>query len=223
MRSKKQIIAALGILIVGAWILLGQRAYRPQSTMEEAALTEYGHAEESSQVSRESLSAVAPHSDVTSSIGTEFTSMPAVTQAPNDSLGLTAATDTSPNNLLVITSSVDLSTSDLTKGLIGELSTPPGRFAPDVLADPLQFSNIRIYKNNEIGVFSGQANVKNLGTTFLNNLVLSWKILDSAGQVLDQGQVTWPNLAPAETATIQFVGQAVFVDTWQRVQFVYLQ
>jgi hypothetical protein len=196
--------------------------YSPPGPVEKAGLTEYV-TDESNQVDRESTSAIEPSSNVTSSLNPKLTSMPLVTQATNELPGVASATDTSPNDLIVTTPAPAISTSDLTEGLVGDLSTPTGRLAPDVLVDPLQFSNIRIYKNNDSGVFSVQANVKNLGTTFLNQLVLSWKIVDSAGQRLDQGQVTWPNLAPNETATITFVGKAVFLETWNRIEFTYVQ
>jgi hypothetical protein len=217
LRFKRLLIGAIAILIVGAWLLLGQRTYNPPSTVESDST------EESSQVDGESTSVIGPHSDVTSSIHSDLTRMPSVTPVPNDLQGVASATGTAPNNLIVTTPSPVISTSDLTEGLIGDQSTPPGRLAPDVLTDALQFSNIRIYENKDSGVFSGQANVKNLGTTFLNQLVLSWKILDSTGQVLDQGQVTWPNLAPNETATITFVGKAVFLERWNRIEFAYFQ
>ena len=223
MRLKKLIIVAIGILIVGGWLLLGQRTYSPPSTVEEASPTEYSNTQESNQANRKPTSASAPNSYVTSSINSEFTSMPSVTQALNDSPGKNAATGTSPDELFVITSSPSINTSDLTEGLIGDQSTPPGRLAPDVLVDPLQFTNIRIYKATDVGVFAGQANIKNVGTAFLNQLVLSWRILDSATQVLDQGEFTWPNLAPGETTTITFIGKAAFLETWNRIEFTYVQ
>ena len=223
MSLKKLIIVAIGFLIVGAWLLLGQRMDNARSTAEQAGPTDLGGTDESNQVNRESTAATEPGANVTSSIKPELTGMPFATQAPDSSPGIASNTNTSPGDLTATLPSLSISTSDLTEGLIGKLQTPTGRLAPDVVADPLQFSNIRVFRNNDSGVFSVQANMKNLGTTFLNNLVLSWRILDSSGQVLDQGQFTWPNLAPSETVTITFEGTTVFSDTWSRIEFTQAQ
>jgi hypothetical protein len=216
--SKKLVIVAIGILIVGTGLLLGQRTYNAPSTAEQAGPTEFDTTNQLDQVDREATAGTEPGSNVTSSIKPELTGLPLATRGPDDS-----PTGTSADDLTATLPSLSISTSALTEGLIGELQTPTGRLAPDVIANPLQFSNIRIFRNNDSGTFSVQANMKNLGTTFLNNLVLSWRILDSSGQVLDQGQFTWPNLAPNETVTTTFAGTAVFLDTWSRMEFTQLQ
>ena len=108
-----------------------------------------------------------------------------------------------------------------TEGFIGDPPAPPGRLAPEVTAAPLQFREVRVFRDSATGVFSGRANVTNSGKTFLNQLVISWRIVDAAGQVLDRGQTEWPNLAPGETATLPLNGSAAFVDAWTRVEFDY--
>ena len=218
MRLKKLVLIAIGVSIVGALLLLGQRTDNTRPTAEQAGPTVFGRTDESDQVSHESTAGTEP-----GSIKPELTGMSLATQVPGNSPGTTSATGTSPDDLSATLPSLSISTSDLTEGLIGELQTPTGRLAPDVLADPLQFNNIRIFRNNDSGVFSVQANMKNLGTTFLNNLVLSWRILDRSGQILDQGQFNWSNLAPNETAAITFDGSAVFLDTWSQMEFTQVQ
>jgi hypothetical protein len=220
---KKLVIVAIGVLIVGAGLLLGQRTYNARPTAEQAPPTEFSSTGPLNQVGRESTAGTDPGSNVTSPSQPGLTGVPSATLAPDDSPGRTATTGASPDDLTVTLPSLSISTSDLTEGLIGELKTPTGRLAPDVLADPLQFSNIRIFRHNDSGLFSVQANMKNLGTTFLNNLLLSWRILDGSGQVLDQGQFTWPNLAPNETVTFAFDGTAAFLDTWSRIEFTQVQ
>jgi hypothetical protein len=108
-----------------------------------------------------------------------------------------------------------------TEGVIGDPPTPPGRLAPEVLADPLLIREIRVFKDPGTGLFSGRANVTNAGKTFLNRLAISWRIVDATGQVLDRGQIEWPNLAPGETATLPLNGSAAFADAWARVEFDY--
>ena len=108
-----------------------------------------------------------------------------------------------------------------TAGIVGPSPTEAGRLAPDTSAGPLQFGQIRIFADATTGKFAGRANVTNTGQTFLNGIVLSWRILDSAGQLIDQGQSSWPSLAPGETATLPLNGSAPFVDTWARVEFAY--
>jgi hypothetical protein len=108
-----------------------------------------------------------------------------------------------------------------TRGVIGPPPTPPGRLAPDTSSGQLQFQQIRIFADAATGNFSGRANVTNTSQTFLNGIVISWRILDSAGQSIDQGQTSWPNLAPGETASIPLNGSAPYLDTWARVEFAY--
>jgi len=108
-----------------------------------------------------------------------------------------------------------------TRGVIAPPPTPAGRLAPDTSSGPLQFQQIRIFADAATGNFSGRANVTNTGQIFLNGIVISWRILDSAGQPIDQGQASWPNLAPGETATLPLNGSAPYLDTWARVEFAY--
>jgi hypothetical protein len=108
-----------------------------------------------------------------------------------------------------------------TEGLVGTLPAPPGREAPETITGPLQFQRIRIFSEPETSTFAGRANMKNMGNTFLNGLVISWTILGEADQVFAEGELTWPNLAPGETATIQFKGTEAFVDSWVRIEFDY--
>jgi hypothetical protein len=108
-----------------------------------------------------------------------------------------------------------------TEGVVGASPTPPGRLAPEVVVGPLRIWQIRIFSSAETGLFSGRANITNGGDAFLNQLVISWRILDTAGQVLDQGEISWPNLAPGETSTMALPGSAPFVADWDRIEFAY--
>src|SRR6266540_1928005 len=108
-----------------------------------------------------------------------------------------------------------------TAGVIGPSPTPPGRLAPDSSSGPLRFQQIRIFGDAATGNFSGRTNVTNTSQAFLNGIVISWRILDSAGQPIDQGQISWPNLAPGETATVPLNGSMPYLDTWARVEFAY--
>jgi hypothetical protein len=65
------------------------------------------------------------------------------------------------------------------------------------------------------------ANVTNTGEQFLNGLAFTWRVVDGSGAELDGGVVTWPTLAPGETATTPLTGSAQYVDTWIRVEFSY--
>jgi len=112
-----------------------------------------------------------------------------------------------------------VATPNPTEGLIAPPMTPIGHQAPNASAEPLSFQQVWVFNNPETGAFSGKANTTNTGPTFLNNLVISWRIMDNAGQVLDKGKMTWPNLAPNETATIPFNGTKPYVDNWERVEF----
>lgn len=112
-----------------------------------------------------------------------------------------------------------IATPNPTEGLIAPQLTPTGRQAPDVSTETLLFQQVWVINNPETGSFSGRVNTSNIGEAYLNNLVISWKILDGAGGVLDQGEMTWPNLAPNETATIPFAGTENYADNWDRVEF----
>lgn len=112
-----------------------------------------------------------------------------------------------------------VATPNPTEGLIAPPMTPTGHQALDSSAGPLLFQQVWVFENPETSAFSGRANMTNSGQTFLNNPVVSWKIMDEAGQVLDQGEMTWPNLAPNETATIPFDGSKPYVNNWERVEF----
>jgi len=108
-----------------------------------------------------------------------------------------------------------------TIGVIGPPPTPAGRLAPDSSSGQLRFQQIRIFADAATGNFSGRTNVTNTGQTFLNQIVISWRIVDSAGQPIDQGQTSWPNLAPGETATVPLNGTAPYLDAWARVEITY--
>ena len=144
--------------------------------------------------------------------GDRASTTPIPTQAlREDTVALTA---TPPAIITVLTPNP-------TEGVVGPLPPPPGREAPDTMAGPLQFQRIRIFKDPETNAFAGRANMKNTGAAFLNGLLISWQILGEADQVFDEGELTWPNLAPGETATISFTGTETFVDGWVRVEFHY--
>jgi len=137
---------------------------------------------------------------------------------PNPSVGLGDSTPEPSQEITIINPSP---TPNLTPGIVGPPPTPAGRLAPDTTADPLQFQKIRIFMAEDTGRFNGQANMKNSGNTFLNGLRVSWQILGQSGQILDQGEIFWPNLAPGETTTVPLEGTAAYDDSWVRVEFSY--
>jgi hypothetical protein len=106
-----------------------------------------------------------------------------------------------------------------TEVFVARTPTPAGRQASDVTVDMLKFTQVWVYPAVETERFAGRANVTNTGNTFLNGLTIEWKILGDGGSLLEQGQVTWPNLAPGETATISFTGVMAYADTWTSVAF----
>jgi hypothetical protein len=106
-----------------------------------------------------------------------------------------------------------------TEVFVAKTPTPAGRQAPDVTIDKLKFTQVWVYPDAETERFTGRANMTNTGNTFLNGLIIEWKILGDGGSLLDQGQVTWPNLAPGETSTISFTGDKAYADTWTSVAF----
>lgn len=97
-------------------------------------------------------------------------------------------------------------------------TTPPtSRTAPSARAGDLRFDRIVVL--DEAGRFAGRANVRNDGTEYLNGVRLRWRVVDSRGARLDGGVLTWPSLAPGETATLHFEGRRVYRKTWRRVVF----
>ena len=153
-----------------------------------------------------------PNAEVTSSPVAESSSSPVPTLTPQPP---PTAQPVEPQAVL------PSPTPNPTAGIVGPSPTEAGRLAPDTSAGPLRFGQIRIFADATTGKFAGRANITNTGQTFLNGIVVSWRILDSAGQLIDQGQSSWPSLAPGETATIPLNGSAPFVDTWARVEFAY--
>jgi hypothetical protein len=106
-----------------------------------------------------------------------------------------------------------------TEVFVARTPTPAGRQAPDVTVDKLKFTQVWVYPAEKTESFAGRANMTNTGNTFMNGLIIEWKILGDGGSLLDQGQVTWPNLAPGETSTISFTGNMPYADTWTSVAF----
>ena len=97
-------------------------------------------------------------------------------------------------------------------------TTPPApRVAPPARAGDLRFEQIVVL--DEAGRFAGRANVRNDGAQYQNGVRLRWRVVDSRGATLDDGVLTWPSLAPGETATLHFEGDRVYRQTWRRVVF----
>jgi hypothetical protein len=97
-------------------------------------------------------------------------------------------------------------------------TSPPAapRTAPATEDGDLRFDRIVVLR--EDGRFAGRANVRNDGAEFLNDVRLRWRIVDATGAVLDAGAVTWPSLAPGETATVHFAGTRAYRESWRRVE-----
>ncbi len=97
-------------------------------------------------------------------------------------------------------------------------TTPPApRVAPPAQAGDLRFERIVVL--DEKSRFAGRANVRNDGPEYLNKVRLRWRVVDSRGATLDGGVLTWPSLAPGETATLHFEGRRDYRQTWRRVVF----
>jgi hypothetical protein len=99
---------------------------------------------------------------------------------------------------------------------VGSTPTQP-RTAPAFRAGILRFDRIVVLR--EDGRFAGRANVTNQGGEYLNGVRLRWRVLGPMGATLDQGLVTWPSLAPGETATVHFAGSRPYRKDWRRVVF----
>lgn len=223
MRSKIVMVGLAGVIIAGILLLLGQRTRLFVQPSLNAKKTQLSISSNTLYPSFNQTSSSLPGSNTAPSSSEGLEDLPdetPVPSSPQPNLTVAFTPTITTSNPTVAYTPINV-TSNPTEAVIGELPTPPGRSAMDILVFPLQFSNIRIFANPESGNFAGSANVKNMGNTFLNKLVISWEILNSVDQVLDQGQITWPNLAPTETATVVFNGTIVFTDTWTKIEFSY--
>jgi len=124
---------------------------------------------------------------------------PTTTPPPTTSPGEPSPTTTSPEPRVVTTTPLT------------------SRAAPPARAGDLRFERIVVL--DEAGRFAGRANVRNGGAEYLNGVRLRWRVVDSRGATLDGGVLTWPSLAPGETATLHFEGERVYRKTWRRVVF----
>jgi hypothetical protein len=98
-------------------------------------------------------------------------------------------------------------------------ASPPaasaGHRAPGQRVRELRFDRVRMYPGGK--TFAGRARVTNLGRDLLTAIVFYWEVRDGAGNVLDQGELDRPRLAPGESITIRLHGSAPYQDDWRRV------
>ena len=106
-------------------------------------------------------------------------------------------------------------------GIVASVSPSPGRLAPDANATPLAFTQVRVFADPASGVFALHTNVTNTGTTFLNDVTFTWRIVDSSDAVLDTGDARIPTLAPSETTAVVLTGTRPFDEAWTAVQFTH--
>jgi len=99
---------------------------------------------------------------------------------------------------------------------------PAARSAPPQRVRALRFADVKVFPAGN-GTFAGEAAMTNTGSSRLDALIVSWKILDAAGHTLDQGQLDWPSLEPGETAAIDLTGTVPYNDAWQTVRFEYAE
>ena len=222
MKAKLAYVILLGLILVGGLLFLIRSRNRtpvipvvPKGAESNSPVLEQTAPTNTAKVTQE-VESTSSQSSATEKIaipGTATGTITAFTITPTLKPGTSQQTPTPTTPILLITP-----TMTPIEGLVGKSPTPPGRLSPDYLAEPLKFTQIRIFMN-DAGVFSGLANVSNTGETFLNALVIKWRIMDKSGNILDQGQLSWPNLAPGETATVSFVGTNPYNDLWEKVTF----
>jgi hypothetical protein len=215
MKSKLAAVILLGLAAVGGLFLLKSWNGKPVMPLFPNGTGEQPAPSAPAQVTQQNLPPLPGPG--TSGKDTPPGAAPgtatALAKTPNPWPGTSQQTPTPATPILLITPAILP-----TEGFIGKSPTPPGRLAPDYIAAPLKFEKIRIFMNDS-GQYSGIANVSNTGETFLNSLVIKWQLMDKSGSVFDQGQFSWPNLAPGETATVSFAGTNPYNDLWEKVVF----
>lgn len=151
----------------------------------------------------------APPADTSTTVPAEPAPAPTPTTTAIDEPTTTPSPTTSPSEPSPTTTSQEPRVVTTTP------RTP--RIAPPARAGDLRFERIVVL--DEGGRFTGRANVRNDGAEYLNDVRLRWRVVDSRGATLDRGVLTWPSLAPGETATLHFEGGRAYRKTWRRVVF----
>ena len=217
MKSKLATVIVLGLVVLGGLFLLKSWNSKPAMPSVTNGTGEQSAPSAPAQATQQDK----PDSPESSTTGTDATpgaasgTATALATTPNPRPGTPQQTPapTTPNLLITQTMLP-------TEGVVGKLPTPPGRLAPDFIAAPLRFDKIRIFMNDS-SLYSGIANITNTGETFLNSFVIKWQIIDKSGSIFDQGQLSWPNLAPGETATVSFAGTNPYSDLWEKIVFTF--